>query len=539
MPLHADTRIPPAATPMDAAATLAAEAPPLRPPDRRTLLSARRGVAGLSLAALVVLGLPVAAFTGLVLHHFYVKGAVFWDSGLLASLLWRSDPSLTTPSLFGGESFFATHVTPVFLLAALVSRVMPLSMAQFFAGFIGFAHALSALGVFWLLVEGYRLRTAKAVMVAVLVGIAFSFNGLSLAILRYPHFEMLIVGTFILFAVALSQRHLVAAGIFFVLCLATREDAGFHVFAVLAVLIALNCRYRIPWRAQTPELTFAALGLFYSLAALGLQLALFPNHSSLGRIYLGHPAFADVTIERLAVRLVGYLVYRTYIVLPAAIAVFWSLRARNPYLLVGYAAFLPWAILHLLAHSDIAGTLSGYYAYPFMIASFWPLVGVLIDRQRRAVEGSAAGPLAGFSLMIAASFAALSGQYNPARVDLRDAFLSPPSLARQVATDRAIAALVRSRPELGRVLVDGSILALAPNAYARDEVLGARQGARSDTVIYFVHGYQGDAARAAAAAAGLQGHYQIPGTSIRIATNRPLPRSPELAAILRPAATPE
>lgn len=59
-------------------------------------------------------------------------------------------------------------------------------------------------------------------------------------------------------------------------------------------------------------------------------------------------------------RLLGWLAYRTYIVLPAVIAILWAVRACNPYILLGYLAFLPWALAHLAAQSEIAATLSGY-----------------------------------------------------------------------------------------------------------------------------------------------------------------------------------
>ena len=496
--------------------------------------SVLRQITWAPVAVLAVAGVPFAAFAVLVLHHFYARGGFFYDSGLLAFLLSEQDPRLPTPHIFGGGSFFATHVTPVFVVLALIRRLLPVTDPQFFAGFTGVCHALPGLGVFWLLHSGFGLRRPLGTAVAATIAVAFSFNGLALAIARYPHFEMLIVGTFILFSVALIRRQLVVAGVCFGICLATREDAGFHAFAILFLLLLLNRRHGVSWREQRPEIAFAMIALLYSFAVLGVQLTLTTGQSSFVRIYLGDPTFSTLTIAVVTERLLGWLTYRTYIVLPAVIAVLWAVRARNPFIVLGYVAFLPWALLHLTAQSDIAGTLSGYYAYPFMIASFWPLVGALLERRLGEYRRSAVVSVMAFSAMIAGSFTALSRQANPGHLQLPESFLSPPSLARQATTDRAVEQLSRSKAELGMVLVDGSMLALAPDGYAYSETVWGGRTNHPNTVIYFVDGYEAGAARAKAAAAGLDHQYLVPGTSIRLATDRsPGPSSP-LAALLTP-----
>src|SRR5205085_2865809 len=193
------------------------------------------------------------------------------------------------------------------------------------------------------------------------------------------------------------------------------------------------------------EIGFALFALAYSVGALILQHALFDHQSSFARIYLGEPVFGKISLALLRDRLLGYLQYRTYIVLPAFVALFWAVRTGNPYLVLGYAAFLPWAALHLVAESDIAGTLSGYYAYPFLIASFWPLVGVFAERRERAPTGAAVPAVLGFAAMVAASFTALGHQANPGHIELPAGFWSAPSLARQSATDEALRQIVRAK----------------------------------------------------------------------------------------------
>ncbi|HEX6442920.1 MAG TPA: hypothetical protein VF007_12080 [Stellaceae bacterium] len=489
-------------------------------------------------AALLAAAVPFAAFATLVLYHFYIKGSFVWDAGLLAYLISSPDPRLATPALAGGGSFFAVHFTPIFVPIALLRRLLPISDAQFFAGFVGLCHALPGLAVFWLLYSGFGLRTAFGVATAALVSIAFGFNGLVLAVARYPHFEMLIVGTALLFFVALMQRRTLLAGLFFALCLLTREDAGFHLFALLFLLAALNQFRGIAWRDQRREIVFAALALGYSLAVLLLQHTVFGGQSSFARIYLGEPVFANLSFALIGQRLLGYLQYRAYLVLPALVALIWAVRVRNPYIVLGYAAFLPWGLLHLFADSALAGTLSGYYAYPFLIAACWPLLGVLLA-QGIAVKTGPALPILAFGAMIAVSFTALGCQHNPGRIPLPEALFSPPSLARQAATENAVAALARGKAELGAVLVDGSVLALAPAPYRPDETVQDAGRRTPDTVIYFVEGYEADNARALAETTHLDRHYQIAGTSIRLATQRSIDPGSPLAALLAPAASPQ
>ena len=486
-------------------------------------------------AALLVFGLPFAAFSSLILYHFYVKGSFFLDSGLFAFLISQTDLRLPTPPVFGGGSYFGVHFTPIFVVLSLIRRLLPVADAQFFAGIIGFCHALPGLAVFWLLYSEFALRTPIGVAIAAIVGIAFSFNGLALAVIRYPHFEILIAGAMMLFIVALIRQRMVLAALCLAVALATREDAGFHVFAVLFLVIVLNRWYGAGWRAQKTEIAFATIALAYSLAVVGVQHAMVPGQSAFARVYLGDPAFGKLSLEMVSERLVGYVAYRTYIVLPAIIAVFWAVRVRNPYIALGYIAFLPWTIVHLIAASDIAGTLSSYYAFPFLVASFWPLAGIVVARRAAAPRNPVAAPVLVFAAMLAGSFTALPQQHNPGHIDLPRAFFSPPSLARQATTDRAIEELSRSKALLAPVLVDGSVLALAPGGYTPGETVRDGQDGHPNTVIYFVDGYEAVAARALAAAADLDRHYQVLGTSIRLATDLAIAGSSPLAAYLAPA----
>jgi hypothetical protein len=467
-----------------------------------------------------VAGIPFAAFTILVLRHFYTLGGFWGDSGMIAFIIWHNTPWLTTARLSGGGSFLAIHTAFTLIPITWLSYILPLTKIQFFAAFCGLCHALLALASYWLLVSSYRLQSGAKLLAAVIIAILFAFNGIALAAARNPHFELLIISTGLLFLIALLQGRSRLTWLFFLLCIATREDAGLHLFALLAVTITFARLQGMPFHQQRHFLVFAFCAVGYSLAVITIQHLLFPTGGSLGNVYIGVPPFAGITWPLLLNRLGFYIFYRPYIFLPAIIGLAWAILCRNPFIIAGYIACIPWFLLHLFAASPIAGTLSNYYAYPFMFALIWPLIGLLIQsRLTGRPVPPAARPILGFSLMLAASFTGLAVQHNPGRIDLPASFYLPPSSARQQATDAALH-IIANTPTFGRVLVDGSVAALDPNDYTPAQLVSSAQTKPPDMIVFFTHGYMAPQARAMAAQYRLSALYQIPNTELMIAARQ-------------------
>ena len=497
------------------------------------------GNARIVAAAMLAVGIPFVAFTNLTLFHFYVRGSFVLDSGLLASLMWHGDAALTQPASLGGASFLGTHTALLFLPLTELSWHLSFSMPQFFAGFIGASHALLALPVFWLLVEGFGMRRGLGLGIAVLAAWGFAFSGLSVAIARYPHFETLVAAFFLLFAVAHALEYRRLAIVFFVLGLATREDAGLHYAAILSLLIVLNLARGVPLRRQRAELSFALLALACAVVMMATQRLQFPGTSAFARVYLGSPPLAHLTPALVGQRLLAFLVSRPYIVYPALGACAWALRTRNPYLVLGFAANIPWTMVHLLAQKPLAGALVSYYAFPFLIALGWPLVAT---RQwcRARNEADPSFVVAGFATVLALSFVPGIAIHDPGQLPIPQAFFDPPSFAQQAATDRAVAAIGAARPALGRLLVGNSIAALAPNEFAQAEVPfllgdGTEGGGATDapdTVVFFTDDYDARQLRPIADAAGLANRYSVPGTQIHIAARWRLDDTPSLGGLV-------
>ena len=492
----------------------------------------------LAVATAVVLSLPLLAYTRVMLFSFYVRGSFLLDVGLFADLLWHSDLALTQPSSVGGSSYFAIHATPLFLPIALLSRALPLSMPQFFSVFIAAVQTLPGVAIFWMAVAGDARRGLVTPWLAALAGLGFAFSGLAIAILRYPHFEPLIAGFFLLFITALVRGRPRLATAFFACGLLVREDAGLHYLAVLGLLIALDVKQGVSLRKQRLIVGFAVAGLLYSCLAMLAQHLAFPSRaSSFSLVYLGNPPLAHLTASALRDRLLYFIGNRPYIWVPACAVGLWARIAREPFLAIGYLACVPWLALQLLAASPFAAALASYYAFPCLIGMAWPLVAILY---RRTGTGGAISALAGFAIAILLSFLPGHDLHDPGRLPVVRAFLqAPPSAAQQADIEQAVAAISNARPQLGQLLADNSIVALSPNAFARTEVettpgIGAYNTETADTVAFFADGYDGAHFRALAETDGLMNHYGIKGTPLHLASRFRLTDVPGLNASIVP-----
>lgn len=456
--------------------------------------------------------LPFLAYAASTLHAFYLRGSALYDAGHYAYMLHDGGFDMQNPPAVGG-SFLRIHISPLFLLTTVLGHLLPLSRSQFYAAFVGVSHALPGIAVFWLLVAGYRMNAPYQRLLAALLALLFAFSGLALAIARYPNLPMFFVGCASMFLTALVLRRLGLALLFFALCLATREDAGLHLFALLSLVLILRW-WQGARRSELKQVAgFATAALFYSGAVIVAQLSVLHEHSLLVTEYIGQPPFSHVTARSIGTWFLGWMVYRDYVVLPALVAVGWAIAHRNPQVVLGYAAFLPWGLLHLAAATPRLAALPSYYAFPFVLAGFWPLVGLHMA-QRSGVARSPAEAIYGFMLLTLASLVPSPELHNPMHINLPADFFSPPSIARQGIMDRALTRLAGTT-ELGTQVVDESVAALVPDLYRPSNVLPTRTA--PDTVIYFADGFQSRLAREVAESAGLNRIYAVRGTAIRVA----------------------
>jgi hypothetical protein len=289
---------------------------------RRTGRGGRRYRWSLSIAAVLVAVVPALTYANVILNHFYLQGAYFWDTGVVAGAIWRRDAWLTYPPLWPIGSLYAYHVMPLLSLLTVASRCLPLGLPGWFALVTGVGHALPSIGVFWLLAEGLALRSAGDLAIAVVVAVGIGFTGIPLATILFPHPEIILAGGLILVFAAIALEHYRIAAALLVFTLLVREDAGFHVVGVLFLLGAINWLRGISWQAQRPILILAAVGFLYSVAATAFKLVVFPGQPSLFVLdYIGNPPFSNTSIQQVLLHLIGLPIYRAYVFWPAVVAV--------------------------------------------------------------------------------------------------------------------------------------------------------------------------------------------------------------------------
>ncbi len=476
----------------------------------------------MGLGLVIVAAIPLVTNMILVLRHFYVLGAFWSDSGAIASLLWHNSWRLELLSVNSPLPFWQIHISPVFVPITLISWLLPFSEIQYFALFCGVSFALPAVALYWLLVTSYRMRQGIALLGAVFISLLFAYNGMALASSRNPHFEMFIVGTGMIFMVALVRQHYRLAVVFFCLCITTREDAGLHLAAIFTIFIAIQKLQGVPLRHYRTIIWFIACGIFYSVSVIALQKYFSNGYNVLGHVYLGSPPFSNLSWRGILNNLDFYAAARLYIFLPLYLTLFWAARARNPVIAAGYISVIPWALLSLIAVSTWANTLSGYYCFPFMFAAFWPLVGLQLAPASGKLAKSPWHPAVVFSIILLSSFTDIPRQANPGHLDFPKSLFLAPSLQRQHKTDATLAEFVKDKASFGQIAVDSGVAALDPADYLPSQLLQSPTIATADTVIYFPTSYQIGVIDTLIKQNHLKFSYQFPGTALRLASNRPV-----------------
>ena len=316
--------------------------------------------------------------------HFYRHGTFLLDVGWLAYLV-EQNPSLTNPPAIGGGSYYSTHMSPILSLFSMVSFIADLPSGLWFGILIGLTYGGLCLGVFLFLTLVLELNGDWGILASLLLSGLFLWVGPVVSSIGYPHHEPLTCTFFIFFMLFLFLGRERWAWVAFTLCLMVREDSGFHVFAVLTML--LICQTFLKSFGCLPRRSifiFAATALCWSLLALFFQSIFFPAGDTFHRIYIGNPQFAHLSWETIADRIGGFLVHRRDLYLPFLVLVVYSIKRRKWVYPAGYLAFAPWFLLNFAAATPAAGGLSLYYGFPFIISLFWPL-SVLASESRGGV----------------------------------------------------------------------------------------------------------------------------------------------------------
>jgi hypothetical protein len=320
-------------------------------------------------------------------RFFYVHGGYLLDSGWNAFICFRNGllpvwPQAVKAMEFGSygysDIFYQYHASPIISLFSLASYVQPLNLLNWFsflqaAWLVLITYSTCSLADWFL---GDSDRRSKVVVGGVL-GLVFAFNGFVISCLAYPHLEMPLLAFGLCFLVSLLRGRHVLAAVCFVLACGAREDAGFHLCALLFMLwIAAHVEpHLLPFKHRF--LLFTVLGFFASVLLLALQKLFFPIPagipSALQYSFFG-PEGSMISWNIIRERLAALSVSGLVLVVPVAVTVVVAATTRKWVLLLGWLAYVPWFLLNLAATDHARQVFGTYHGFPFVFAVVWPLL---------------------------------------------------------------------------------------------------------------------------------------------------------------------
>ncbi|MEO7797695.1 MAG: hypothetical protein ABIY47_08225 [Opitutaceae bacterium] len=431
---------------------------------------------GLGLAIFAVLLAAYANFN-FVWNQFYRDTPMLFDTAWYAHLVHRSSPLLQNPPTVTfdtiGPNFYATHLSPLLWVFSWPTYVLPVSPELWVALLEAAKYALLALvvglGVRSLLAGREALSPAQKASAAAVVLLA-PFNGIVLASIAYPHFEGWFIVGALGFLFVLYQKRTRAAAVIFAATLLLREDMGFHLCGLLVVTALAAWWVRGHWDREIGRwAAFAAAGFLWSVAAMALMRIYFPGDDAFSRVYLGTPPFAHLTGAEILNRVIAHAQTRAFFWLPLAVFLVWAMVRRSWWVLLGYAAFLPWITVNFIARSQAAATLALYYSFPLGVALLWPVVGHPVFARP--------GERFGFGWFAAALLLSIIGylpiRSEPPQLEWRAMLYPVTSTARNL---EATADAIAGAADQGEVIaIDDGVAGLAPARFVAKTLLGMGQ----------------------------------------------------------------
>ena len=477
----------------------------------------------------------------IIFHMFYVRGT-YGDTVLFSLLAWHNNWGLRIP-IYGGDwgTFFNWHIGWFYWFPSAISYLLPLDRITFFALFAGSLHALLCLGIWLLLNELWPAREPWPVLIKCAAAAAFALNGHSQIILIDVDPEIAGPAFTLIFLWGIVRKNHPATLITFVLALSTREDMGFHIFAVLFLLLMTDLLRRVAPDQHRPILIYSCAAFGYSLVALALKYFVFDDKGLFQIHYLGPGTLNHVTEKLLSGRLDNLVLRRHWIWGPGVIALLWALASRNPYVVIAWLAFVPWLALSLMANNYFVGNLSLHYGYPFIIAGGWPLLAM----SRRFTEPRRLPPVSQTSAISWALLLLVIQQ--PAQIYPKIRFTSwrLPLTATETVSKPVYDEFERCLPlalaEMTATRADGGVFSIAPYAldWRHDWVtIKIWNQATSDytdhapterglkAVIYFKNGLQAQYVRELIVVNGFHHHYWLPKTRIYLSTSEDIDNIP-------------
>ncbi|MBY0293204.1 MAG: hypothetical protein K2W92_07960 [Alphaproteobacteria bacterium] len=482
-----------------------------------------------------------------VLNLFYEYGCPLEDGGMCAYLMWHNvniqfPPSLST---LWGNAFIASHFCPIFFVTSLLSKVINVSMISFFAYFQGISHGLLALSMFYVLYRLYELNSVFQITLAFFLSILFSFCGIAVSSMYYPHYEVLFIPMAVFFLAFLIQKKPIVAIPFFIISLSIRECTGFHLFSLLFFLVIVD--YFKSKKIYKPYLFYAVLAFSYSIFALTLQKYLRKGGiCSFTDLYIGTPPFSHISWELIKERAIFIFNNRGYFYIPVTLILIWSIISKKPFISLGVLALIPWFLFNFFSISTWASGLYFYYGVFYLLIFFWPLLIIKLIYSEEISSRIKKEVFIWYSCIILTSVL-FNNSFNYKN------FILEPGVSQKHIFQRFQTSLLYSLDQLGNVIVDGQVASLVPSSFTKNQILYLRivsvearrkfftkldqkfkELEKVDSLIFYNYWIEEGLVPFYMILSHLPYMYKIIGTNVYLASNKTLPELPSFSSILVP-----
>jgi len=354
---------------------------------------------------------------------------------------------------------YEVHVTPLLSVFSALSYLAPVGRIEWFAFVQAVLHVPIGIAVY-VVASRLDMSVARAAAAAI-AALAFSFCGIVLWDVAYPHFEIATAGLTCVAIGAIVSGRTRTAWTCVVLAALVKQDGGLHIATAIAPLWLLRSRPAlIAMRRQLVAMIAVAIGI--TVLEVVLQRLIWHPFPRFTQAYLGTPPFAHLTCELLRTRLARLAEIDQVLWYPVIATALLAAVRRDPAYLLGWASLVPWFTLNLIAAEEAKSAFVGYMMVPFLVGLFWvyaygarvaprPLPGLTVE--------------AAFALAcIASTLGFHRGQPYQFRSTVRDLWRS--HVHDRDAVTAFVDALRTHRADLGVLSVDYAVAALGIEWFA-------------------------------------------------------------------------
>lgn len=471
-----------------------------------------------------------------IYHHnfFYRTGGYLLDAGQNAFLFFRNGVIPNWPAAIEiqfpgmgkyGYNYFQYHTSPTISLFSLASYAFPFDRLTWFS----FCVAASYAAVLWAMCSAVDLRGGDRkdedwVLVGGAAGVVFAFSGFAFSMLGFPHLEICYVAFGLWFLVLLMRGKTKGAAVLFVLACGMREDAGFHLTAILFAFWVAGF-FRLHLAAfQRRFLIFAILGFASGVVLMLIQKLVFPLPPGTGSpLYYAFVGEKGLQLTRAVIssKLANLWHHGMLLWLPVALTFAWAAVTKNWVLPLGWLVYVPWFLLNFLSNDPSRQTLTIYHGFPFFFSLIWlvlatPKIDFSMAHARTWVavaglSGIAVSSLSGFIIQTSGTFeTVLTGMTS---LPLR-----------KVKPFEDLGRSLRNHPDVfGRIGVDDSTACMFLDWAGEPELWHSRH--HYDTLVFFEKTMFRAGMNTLAMHERLFHFYKVADTNVIVATRHELPGS--------------